>query len=97
MDLSLLKTKIHFFNSNRHATKKRSKCDKYIISKNKFYNLVPTSVTVTINDTKWYNEYQDLVKALPNDFPPISTISDSITIRVMFSEVNILVIALIVT
>ena len=54
-------------------------------------------ITVTINDTKWYNEYQDLVKALPNDFPPISTISDSITIRVMFSEANILVIALIVT
>ena len=40
---------------------------------------------VIINDAKWYNEYQDLSKALPNDFPPITTISDEIKISVLFS------------
>ncbi len=36
-------------NSNRHATKKLYKCDKKMISKNKFYNLVPTSANFTEN------------------------------------------------
>jgi len=40
---------------------------------------------VNINDTKWYNEYQELVKALPDDFSPISKISDKIDIDVLFS------------
>ncbi|MDO9340606.1 MAG: hypothetical protein Q7T72_08790, partial [Bacteroidales bacterium] len=38
-----------------------------------------------INDTEWYNERQRLVKALPNDFQPISKISDKITINVMYT------------
>jgi len=40
---------------------------------------------VYINDTKWYNEYQEISKALPDDFPPISEISDKIKIGVLFS------------
>jgi DNA-binding ferritin-like protein (Dps family) len=40
---------------------------------------------VNINDTKWYNEHQELVKALPDDFSPISKISDKIDIDVLFS------------
>lgn len=41
--------------------------------------------TVKINDSKWYNEHQRLVKALPDDIQPISKISDNITISVLFS------------
>ncbi|MCX6233245.1 MAG: hypothetical protein NT175_00770 [Bacteroidetes bacterium] len=40
---------------------------------------------VYINDTKWYNECQEISKALPDDFPPISKISDKIEIGVLFS------------
>jgi len=43
---------------------------------------------VAINDFKWHSEYQDLIKALPDDFPPISKISDSVTIRIMFSPLR---------
>jgi hypothetical protein len=38
-----------------------------------------------INDTEWYNERQKLVKNLPNDFSPISKISDKITINVLYT------------
>ena len=41
--------------------------------------------TVIINDIKWYNEYQELSESLPDDFPPISSISDNIKISVLFS------------
>lgn len=40
---------------------------------------------VIINDTEWYNRYQKVAKAIPNDFPPISKISDKITINVMYT------------
>jgi len=41
--------------------------------------------TVNVNDTKWYDEHQALVKASPEYFSPISKISDSIDIEVLFS------------
>jgi CxxC motif-containing protein len=40
---------------------------------------------VTINDTEWYNRYQKVAKAIPNDFPPIVKISDIIDINVMYT------------
>ena len=41
--------------------------------------------TVNIDDSKWYNDHQRLVKALPDDIQPIAKISDNITISVLFS------------
>ena len=41
--------------------------------------------TVKIDDSKWYNEHQRLVKALPDDIKPIAKTSDNITISVLFS------------
>lgn len=41
--------------------------------------------TVKVDDSKWYNEHQRLVKALPDDIKPISKISDNITVSVLFS------------
>ena len=40
---------------------------------------------ITLNDEKWYYEYQDLARSLPNDFPPIAKISDIITIDVLYT------------
>jgi len=40
---------------------------------------------VIINDTEWYNRYQKIAKAIPDDFPPISKIPDKITINVMYT------------
>lgn len=40
---------------------------------------------VKVNDSGWYNEHQRLVKALPDDIKPISKISDSINISVLYS------------
>ena len=40
---------------------------------------------ISLNDEKWYTEYQDLARSLPNDFPPISKISDIITIDVLYT------------
>jgi len=41
--------------------------------------------TVIINDTKWQNESQRYSKSFPDDFPPISKISDTIEISILFS------------
>jgi len=41
--------------------------------------------TIIIDDTNWYNKYQELRKSLPNDWPPISKISDKIDVKVLFS------------
>jgi len=41
--------------------------------------------TVKVNDSGWYNEHQRLVKALPDDIKPISKISESINISVLYS------------
>lgn len=41
--------------------------------------------SLVINDAEWYNERQRLVKNLPNDFAPISKISDKITINVSYT------------
>ena len=41
--------------------------------------------SLIINDAVWYNERQRLVKNLPNDFAPISKISDKITINVSYT------------
>lgn len=38
-----------------------------------------------INDSEWYNEHQRLVRALPDDIPPISKISDNIKISAMYT------------
>jgi len=46
---------------------------------------IETTVNI-IPDTEWYNEYQKLVKVLPNDMPPISKISDNITIDVLYTS-----------
>ena len=40
---------------------------------------------MTISDTEWYNRYQKVVKSIPNDFPPISKISENIFIDVMYT------------
>jgi len=40
---------------------------------------------VKVNDLKWYNEHLELVKELPDDFKPISKISDNINISVLYS------------
>jgi len=40
---------------------------------------------VKVDDSNWYNEHQSLVRALPNDFFPISKISDNITVSVLFT------------
>lgn len=41
--------------------------------------------TVKINDSKWYNEHQKLVKEFPDDIKSIAKISDNITISVLYS------------
>lgn len=40
---------------------------------------------VKVNDSEWYNEHQRLVKTLPDDIKPISKISESINISVLYS------------
>lgn len=40
---------------------------------------------IIIDDTEWYNRYQGVSKIFPSDFPPLSKISDKITINVMYT------------
>ena len=39
-----------------------------------------------IDDKPWYYEYQKLTNSMPDDFPPISKISDSIEISVLYTS-----------
>lgn len=41
--------------------------------------------TVLVDDSEWYKEHLRLVKALPDDIMPIESISENITISVLFS------------
>ena len=56
-----------------------------IFSKDFFVKNGKIKTIVKIDDTKWYNEHLELVKALPNDIQPIAKISDKITISVLFT------------
>lgn len=40
---------------------------------------------IIIDDTEWYNIYKGVSKIFPTDFPPISKISNKITINVMYT------------
>lgn len=41
--------------------------------------------TININDKEWYDRYQGVARAIPNEYPPISKISDKINIRVVYT------------
>jgi len=56
-----------------------------IFNKDFSVNQGKIETTVNIDDSKWYNEHQRLVKALPNDIQPITKISDNINISVLYS------------
>jgi hypothetical protein len=66
----------------------KGKEEKYsgeIYNKDFSVNQGKIETTVNIDDSKWYNEHQRLVKALPDDILPIAKISDNISISVLFS------------
>lgn len=42
-----------------------------------------------INETGWYNEVQQEIRALPNDIKPISKISDKININVLYTAAEL--------
>jgi len=56
-----------------------------IFNKDLTVNQGKIETTISVDDSKWYNEHQRLVKALPDEIKPISKISDNITISVLFS------------
>jgi hypothetical protein len=56
-----------------------------IFDKDYSVNQGKIETSVKINDSGWYNEHQSLVKALPDDIKPISKISESINISVLYS------------
>lgn len=44
--------------------------------------------TVNIIDTDWYNTQQELIKDIPSDFPPITNISENITVSLTYTSVK---------
>lgn len=56
-----------------------------IFSKDFSVNQGTIETTVNIDDSKWYDEHQRLVRALPDDIQPIAKISDNISISVLYS------------
>jgi hypothetical protein len=44
--------------------------------------------TINVNDTDWYNKQQELIRDIPNDFPPITNISEYITVSCTYTSVK---------
>jgi len=56
-----------------------------IFSKDFPVNQGTIETTVNIDDSKWHDEHQRLVRAIPDDIQPIASISDNISISVLYS------------
>jgi hypothetical protein len=56
-----------------------------LFSKDFSVNQGTIETTVKIDDTKWHDEHQRLLRALPDDIQPIARISDDISISVLYS------------